>query len=367
MPPLNLLIKPASSLCNMRCAYCFYGDVSAHRALPSFGRMSEETLTLVIRRAFEYAEGSLSLAFQGGEPTLAGLDFYASLIRLLKTYNTKSIPVSLSMQTNGYLIDDEWAAFLAENGFLVGLSLDGTREAHDTLRRDAEGKGTYDRVVRAAEILERHGVEFNILCVVNRYVAGHPKQVYENLRRFRCLQFIPCMDPFGGEKTPFSLTEEKYADFLIKTFRLYCKDFMDGHYVSIRAFDNYVGMLLRRPPESCAMSGFCSCSGVVEGDGSVYPCDFYVLDDCRLGNVRENSFAEMFSSEAALRFLAPSRVQADACRDCRYFPLCRGGCRRDRETAGGLGLNRHCRAYKAFFDACLDGLVGIASAVQDSP
>ena len=191
MPPLNLMIKPASSLCNMRCASCFYNDVSHHRSRASLGMMTLDTLEMTVKHAFAYATGYVSFVFQGGEPTLAGLDFYKHLVTLQGKYNTRSIPVHYAIQTNGYLIDDDWADFLATHQFLVGLSLDGTRETHDRLRKDAEGNGTYDTVTRAARALERHGAAFNILCVVNEGVARDPQKIYDALKPYRYLQFIP--------------------------------------------------------------------------------------------------------------------------------------------------------------------------------
>ena len=182
MPSLHLLIKPASSLCNMRCKYCFYSDVSNSREVKSYGMMEDDTLETLVKRAFEYADESVGFAFQGGEPTLVGLSFYERLIALEKTYNTKKIPVYNSIQTNGYAVDDSFAAFFAKHNFLVGLSLDGTKESHDALRVDAEGNGTFGRVLKTAELFQRHGVQFNILCVVNNFVARYPKEVYRQLR-----------------------------------------------------------------------------------------------------------------------------------------------------------------------------------------
>ncbi|MBQ5770889.1 MAG: radical SAM protein, partial [Clostridia bacterium] len=173
MPPISLLIKPASGACQYRCKYCFYADVMNNREISNYGNMTFETLETLVKRAMNYAEGSVSFAFQGGEPTLAGLDFYKELIRLEKKYN-RGLQVFNSIQTNGGLIDDEWAKFLSENRFLVGLSLDGTKELHDKYRKNAMGEGTYERTLKTAELFQKHGVEFNILCVVNDDIASHP-------------------------------------------------------------------------------------------------------------------------------------------------------------------------------------------------
>lgn len=362
MPPVNLLIKPASSLCNMRCKYCFYADVSRNRDTLSYGRMEEDTLETLVKRAFEYATGYAGFAFQGGEPTLAGLNFYRKLIELQNKYNTRNLPVYNSIQTNGYALNEEWAAFFAEHHFLVGLSLDGTKEAHNALRLDAKGEGTYDTVVRSTALLEQAGVDFNILCVVNNYVARHPQKVYNNLKKYRYLQFIPCLDDFDGEKESFSLTPQRYGTFLKTTFDLYYQDFMAGNYVSIRNFDNYVRMLQGYPPESCAMNGVCTCYFVIEGDGSVFPCDFYVLDQWKLGNVHRDSLSDLVRSQKAQEFVSMSRHRSDACMTCPYYRLCRGGCRREREpfTDNRPGLNRFCESYKILFSHGISRMLEIA-------
>lgn len=359
MPGLNLLIKPASSLCNLRCGYCFYADVAEKRAVPCYGKMSLATLEATVKRAFEYAEGYVSFAFQGGEPSLVGLDFYRELLALQARYNSKGIRVLNSIQTNGTLMNEEWATFLAQNRFLVGLSLDGTREAHDSLRVDGNGGGTYNRVIQCAEMFTRHGVEFNILCVVNRYVARYPRRVYEALKKYRYVQFIPCLEELSGEERPFSLSAKRYGDFLVGVFDRYYADFMAGNYVSIRNFDNYVQMRMGLSPESCAMMGHCSCNPTVEGDGSVYPCDFYVLDAHRLGNVHTDSFEEMIRGEVAAQFTAHSATTDGACLTCPYFALCRGGCRREREPLSD-GKNRFCSAYRAFFTHALPKITEMA-------
>jgi uncharacterized protein len=328
--------------------------------------MSEETLENLIKKAFDYASGSATFAFQGGEPTLAGLDFYRKLLEFQKKYNVKNIPVQNAIQTNGYTIDEDWAKFLAENKFLVGLSLDGTRDIHDSLRVDATGKGTFSRVEKTARLFQKHGVEFNILCVVNNFIARSPKKVYDSLKKYGFIQFIPCLDSFDGEKKVFSLTPERYTEFLKVTFNEYYKDFCAGKPTSVRNFDNYIGMLLGRPPENCAMAGVCTCYTVVEGDGSVFPCDFYVLDEWKLGNINEHSFAELIMGEMAQKFVGVSTYRNEECKECHWYPLCRGGCRREREPIidGTPSLNRFCECYKKFFDACYPKMEEIAINIQ---
>lgn len=366
MPPISLLIKPASGACQYRCRYCFYADVMNNREISNYGNMTSDTLETLVKRAMNYAEGSVSFAFQGGEPTLAGLDFYKELIRLEKKYN-RGLQVFNSIQTNGGLINDEWAKFLSENHFLVGLSLDGTREFHNKYRKNAMGEGTYERTLETAELFEKHCVEFNILCVVNDDIASHPTETYEAIRRFRFLQFIPCIDDFDSEERMFSPSAENYGNFLIETFKLYLRDIQKGEYVSVRSFDNYVQMLKGRRPESCSMTGRCTCYFVIEGNGDVYPCDFYVLDKWKLGNIRENDFRTMLKSEKAKDFVSSSVYMHPDCRTCRHYSLCRGGCRRDREPFDDQnrpGKSRYCESYKMFFKACGEDLRALAGSIR---
>jgi len=366
MPPLTVMVKPASSLCNMRCAYCFYADVSRRRSVPSCGMMSLETLERLVRRAFAYADGQLSFVFQGGEPTLAGVGFYEALLKWQAKYNTRGIAVSNAIQTNGYDIPDRLAALLAREGFLVGVSLDGTPEIHDRMRVGSDGLGTYAKVRRTIGELKARGAQVNILCVVNAHVARHPREVFEALRPDGYIQFIPCLDGFGEEAGPDSLSAPDYARFLKETFDQYYHSALSGAFVSVRNFDNYISMLLGQPPENCAMRGECAPYFLIEGDGGVYPCDFYVLDEWRLGNIRDASFARLAASEKAAAFREVSRRVSTECLNCHWRALCRGGCRRDREPViGGVPrLNRLCAAYRDFFEYAYPRMREIARHAQ---
>ncbi len=358
MPPLSVLIKPASGRCNMRCAYCFYADVAQHRVQENFEMMSPETLEILIRKALAFAEGSCTFMFQGGEPTLAGLPFFEKAVTLQKQYNVKKLKVQNAIQTNGLVLDAAWAEFLAKNHFLVGLSLDGDGELHNMLRPDAKGKGTYARVTQAADRLKKAGCDVNILCVVTKDVARHGARVYSALKRYGYLQFIPCIDSFDGAGE-YGLNAALYGKFLHTVFQAYYQDFLQGKYVSERTFDNWVYMLRGLPPENCAMNGVCSCNLVVEGDGGVYPCDFYVLDAWHLGNIRKDAVADLMSVPRAAEFVQNSREVAEECKSCRYRALCRGGCRRDRLD----GKNRFCAAYCTFFDQHMNDLTDMARRV----
>lgn len=369
MPKLHLLIKPASGLCNLKCAYCFYCDVAENRKVKSYGFMREETLSNVIKKALEFAEGECTIAFQGGEPTLAGLQFFCRVVELQKEYNVKRVRIYNAIQTNGYKLDEGWARFFRDNKFLVGLSLDGVKETHDAYRVDAQGGGTFSEVLKTAALLSGFGVEYNILTVVNNLVAKRAAAIYNFYKKngFKYLQFIPCLDALNkpaGDR--FSLTADAYGHFLCTLFDQWHADFLRGEAVSIRDFDNYIQMLIGYPPAACGMSGACSVQNVVEADGSVYPCDFYVLDELRLGNLNDVSFEEIYKRRDETGFIETSRGRHSSCEKCEYLTLCRGGCRRHRvqfskENPGKTAL---CSAYKTFFDHSLSRLLDTARVLR---
>lgn len=362
MPPLSMMIKPVSSMCNMRCKYCFYADVTRHRDTVSYGVMSMATLETLVRRAFAYAEGNISFAFQGGEPTLAGVDFFRNLISLERMYNVRHIPVHNAIQTNAFDLSDELIEVLAKNRFLVGVSLDSPKRIHDHMRIDAHGNGTYDTIMQNIKRMQAAGIEYNILCVVNSFIARAPREVWQALAPHTYLQFIPCLDGFDGEPEEFSLTSDDYKEFLKVTFDLYYAAYMKRRYVSVRNFDNYISILLGQTPENCAMQGHCGTYYLIEGDGGVYPCDFYVLDQWRMGNINASSFHSLAKSPTGNAFRAESHYTPAECRSCKWAFLCRGGCKRDRvplvpavdsKTGEKImipGLNRFCDAYKDFFE-----------------
>lgn len=366
MKSLSLLIKPASGACNMRCRYCFYADVAANRDVRNYGMMTEETLENIVEKALNEAEENCTFGFQGGEPTLAGLDFFRRFIELEEKYNRNNVAVSHTLQTNGLLLDDEWAAFLARHKFLTGVSIDAGKQLHDAMRPDASGRDTHNRAVAATRVLAKHGAEFNILTVVTRALASHPDKTYRYYkeRGFRHIQFIPCLDSLEEPAidNPHSLPPDIYGRFLNRIFDLWYADFMAGEYVSIRAFDNYIHMLAGHPPENCAMSGQCRAYLLIEADGSVFPCDFYALDAYRLGNINTDAVAAMLTGDKAASFAHESEQKPTECLTCHYYPLCRGGCRRDRESIDDNipHRNRYCQSYKTFFSHALPRMQNLA-------
>ena len=365
MRPLQMLIKPASANCNLNCRYCFYCDEGKNRENFSYGFMSEETLEVLVRKSFEYADGFCGFAFQGGEPTLAGLPFFQRLIDLQKKYNRNHIRVDNSIQTNGCGLSEEWAEFFAREKFLVGLSLDGIKSTHDAYRVNRKGEGSFGEVMRTAEMFGRLGVEYNILTVVNGKTGLRAAKIYDFYKKnhFQYLQFIACLDPIGAEpgKQPYSLTPEVYGRFLMELFDRWYDDVQRGEQPYIRQFENVVGVLAGCEPESCEQRGICSVQNVIEADGSVYPCDFYALDEYRLGNVHEDDFFYLQSNPVTERFIRESAESLEECRDCRYFGICRGGCRRNRmDLRDGRRKNYFCQAYRMFYEYSLERFLRLA-------
>lgn len=356
MPPLNLLIKPASGNCNMRCKYCFYADVAENREVFSYGMMAEETLETIVKRSLQYAHRECTFAFQGGEPTLRGLDFYRKLIEYVNIYNKNSLTIHYAIQTNGMVIDDEWAEFLAKNKFLTGISLDGIQETHDYNRLSSNGSDTYKTVLHAIQLLKKHNAEFNILTVVNAQTAKRIGKIYGFYKRnnFNYQQYIPCLDPIGEERGlhSYSLTPDQYEQFLKTRFDLWYNDVIRGEFTYDRYFENLTGMLLGYAPESCGMIGHCTNQVVIESDGSVYPCDFYVMDQYKIGNLLTDDFDTINRNRENLGFIQESMKTEEDCRLCKWLQLCRGGCRRDRDPMidGKLVKNYFCKAYKGFFE-----------------
>ncbi len=363
MPPISLLIKPASGHCDMRCQYCFYADEVSKRETALHPIMDKVTLTHVIQKALAHAERECFIGFQGGEPTLAGLDFFQQVVALQKEYNVHHVKIQNSIQTNGLRLDERWARFFKENDFLVGVSIDGPSVNHDQHRLDQAGKGTWNKIMHGITLLKRYDVAYNVLCVITAQSARNIQKIYRFFMSngFIYQQYIPCLDPLGEPRgqRPYSLTPSAYARFLITLFDLWYTDVMAGKFVYIRYFENLAGILRGFPPESCGLAGRCTNQHVVEADGSVYPCDFYMLDPFCIGNLRTDSFADIQEAFRSSGFVEASLQPHPACPDCQWHRICHGGCRRDRQDIeiDSISKNYYCEAYKLFFAHAIPKLV----------
>jgi uncharacterized protein len=371
------LIKPVSGRCNLACRYCFYHDLAEHRRTRDYGLMDFGTSDLLIERAFDLNADGLTFIFQGGEPTLAGLEYFEHFVEKSRAC-AESSPhhrpqIHFSIQTNGLTLNTEWARFFKREGFLVGVSVDGPRMIHDRYRTHRDGSGTWAQVMHGIGLLRGEGIPVNALCVVNDLTADNAELVYRHLRLrgFDWIQFIPCLPPLTEGATALyeALSPEAYARFLKKVFDLRYEEWLRRAALYVRWFDNLVGMAAGIPPESCGMLGCCPVNFTVEADGSVYPCDFYVTDEWRLGNIHELSFQTMKEGVVARKFVESSHHIDPACRTCPAFFLCRGGCRREREPFpdGKPRLNRYCSSFREFFSYSGERIMKMATTLKETP
>jgi uncharacterized protein len=348
----SLLIKPASAVCNLDCSYCFYLDRDAdpYKALPA-RRMTAETLERLVDTYLFYSYPTGTFAFQGGEPTLAGLPFFEKLVELQKRYGRNGQEVSNSIQTNGLVINDAWCGLFNEYHWLVGISLDGPEEMHDRYRLDRQGRGTWRAVMNGIERLKKNAVEFNVLCVLSRANVAQPRELYAFFRSLGIdyIQYIPLAEFDGlGQPLPFTITPEEYGRFLCETFDVWWPDRCRVH---IRYFENIAEALAGRRPGTCTMHETCDSYAVVEYNGDVYPCDFFVERDWKLGNVNLDSWPEIARRQRRRQFAANKTVPHPTCQVCEYQSICHGGCpkhRYDRHRQFGE-LDYFCAAYKAIF------------------
>ncbi len=327
---LSILIKPASSSCNLHCKYCFYVDVSEQRAIVNHGIMKKDTVDQLIHKAVEALSGNgeINFSFQGGEPTVAGLDYFIHFVEEVKKY--PNVIPHYSLQTNATLIDEHWAKFFHDHQFLLGVSLDGFESNMNLFRYDQNGKSIFYKVLKGIDYLREYKVDFNILTVVTRQLAKHPKALYQFYRNhhFDYIQLIPCLPFMDSEKDEDSLTPELYASFFKEMYSLFEKDVLNNKPISINLFDNIAGMLQGYPPYQCGMLGICNIHYVVEGNGDVYPCDFYCLDKYCMGNIHSCSFKTFNETAQAKQFLSEMNCKNSLCEKCRFVNLCNGGCRR---------------------------------------
>lgn len=351
------MLKPASGCCNMDCGYCFYKDEMRHRTIADFGMMQKETVNILIQRVFSETEEGCSFSFQGGEPCLLPLSFYESFVEMQKQYNKKKIPVSYTLQTNGTFFNQAWACFLKEHNFLVGISLDGIKRLHNRNRPMKDGSESFHLVMQGISYLQEYEIPFHVLTVVTKELARSAKKIYEFYKKKKLYfqQYIPCIPWIEADKV--FLSAEEYAIFLKDLFDCWYQDMSAGTYVYIRYFENLAGMLKGEKPEHCGRMGICGEQWIVEADGSVYPCDFYVLDSWKIGNIREDSFSKMREQRKATLFTEESKILSKECMVCEWFPLCRNGCKRERMVAGiHQNKNQYCLSYKEFFPYALERL-----------
>jgi uncharacterized protein len=357
----QVMLKPRGSICNLNCRYCFY--LAKEELYPGADfRMSVELLEEYTRQYVAAQRvPEVVFAWQGGEPTLMGLDFYRKAVALQHKYRRPGMRILNALQTNGTRLDDEWCAFFHEHHFLIGLSVDGPRPLHDAYRVDKGGQPTFDKVMAGLAKLQRHRVEFNILTCVHAANADSPLDVYRFLRDeigAEYIQFIPIVERLhplrfeeGTHVSPRSVTGEAYGRFLNTVFDEWVQH--DVGRVSVQLFDVALAIWLGEPSGLCIFDETCGRGLAMEHNGDVYSCDHFVEPRHRLGNMQVIPLTDLASSAKQRRFgLAKRETLPRTCRECPVLFACHGGCPKDRllQTADGEpGLNYLCAGYKAFF------------------
>lgn len=365
--PMYIMVKPVGSACNLRCDYCYYLEKQHLYANEGRQMLSDELLERFIR---EYIESQTTpevlFTWHGGEPLVRPLAFYEKVVRLQQRY-ARGRRIANSLQTNGTLINDDWARFFHDQGWLIGVSLDGSEAYHDAFRRTRGGGPSFRNVIRGIDILNRHAVEWNALAVANRLNGDHPLSFYRFFKNIGCqyIQVTPVVERLAhhddgrqlaslvdeGQLAPFSIRPKQWGNFLCTIFDEWVRHDVSMFFINI--FDatlaNWVGVA----PGLCTMAKHCGHAGVMEHNGDVYSCDHFVFPEYKLGNIHEQSLVEMMYSERQRRF---GRAKADSlptqCRECQWLNACHGECPRNRfiHTANGEpGLNYLCEGYRQYF------------------
>ena len=370
--PFSLLIKPAGADCNLRCDYCFYLEkAELYGGLRHVHRMSKSVLETLIRQYMATEQPQYSFAWQGGEPTLMGPAFFRDAFELQKKYARPGARISNALQTNATRITDELAKLFAENNVLVGVSIDGPPDIHDMYRPYESGRGSHNAVMQGVEALRRHGVEHNVLTLVNARNVTEPKRIYHYLKDqgFRYHQYIPCVEyDRDGSLLPWSVDAKAWGDFLCAIYDEWEVD-PDPPYV--RRFDALMQAALGGPPAMCTLASSCRQYFVIEHNGDVYPCDFYVRDDMKLGNITTHRFGEMWMSPMFRSFGSLKRGLPEECRSCEFLSYCKGDCPKHRwgsganpveEGGGAEKKSKLCAGWKKFFTHAMGSLEQHAKA-----
>lgn len=394
----HAMVKPIGAICNLDCTYCYYLHKKDLLGSSSQFRMSDEILETHIRQYIEGQDGpEVVFSWQGGEPTLLGIDFFAKVVEIQKKYRRPHQRIENDLQTNGTLLDEEWAKFLRQNRFLVGLSIDGPKEVHDAFRTANNGDPTFNKVFAASQLLHRRHVLFNTLTVVNRINAKRPLDVYRFLRsevRPYQMQFIPCVEPQvfrnvapqnwdphslpeydsaaahpgnpDSVVTDWSVDPDDWGYFLGKVW----DDWYNRDYgkVFVSLFETAIAQWMGKGAQICVYHEFCGKAIALEHDGSLYSCDHYVYPEYKLGNISRTSSSQMVLSDKQMKFgLAKFYTLPQYCRDCKYLFACNGECPKNRlirTPSGEPGLNYLCSGLREFWAHIDPYMKEITSRVQ---
>jgi len=373
---MHIVVKPIGPACNLDCEYCFYLEKDALYGAGKVFRMPDTVLSSFIRKYVEAQPTPVvEFVWQGGEPTLPGIDFFRRVVELQRPYAGQKT-ITNSLQTNGTLLDDAWCRFLKQHNFMVGLSLDGPREIHDRYRRDRAGNGTFDAVMHGLRLLQKHGVEYNVMASVARETARQPLEVYRFFKSVgvEFIQFVPIIERLpddsarelglrlaapaaldrqerNREVTPWTVAPEEYGDFLIAIYEEWVRT--DVGTVFVMNFEWVLNAWIGNPSPVCVHARRCGRSLVLEHNGDLFACDHYVYPEYRLGNIMSDDLAGMVDRSVRSGFgTAKETALPTWCGTCEVLPACRGGCPKHRFAAtfqGEPGLHYLCAGYKRFF------------------
>lgn len=359
----NLMIKPAGSSCNLGCSYCYYLDKA-----DIYGRkepvMSEAMLKLVIRSYMETCQTpEVVFNWHGGEPLILGKEFFRKVIAFEREFG-EGRKILNTVQTNGTLLDEEWAGLLAEGGFLTGISIDGPAHIHDRYRMDRKGSPTFDKVIAGIEYLKKGGAEFNTMSTINRASEGQGKEVYSFLKEIgsRYMQFMPVVEHIlngrivppqtsGASLAEWSVSDTGFGQFMCDIFDEWIRQDVGNYFVG--HFDATLARWCGVQPGTCAYAETCGGNAVIEHNGDVYMCDHFVYPEYRLGNIQDKSLREMLTSEQMIRFgISKRNGLPHKCQRCKWLPLCNGECPKHRFSMAENdlpGLNALCRGYEMLY------------------
>lgn len=346
------MFKTVSQNCNLNCKYCYYSSIVGRH---NDKKLSLETVDKLISEYMKKTNGTASFIWQGGEPLLAGLDFFNEVVYLQSKYAQPNTIISNSIQTNGTLINREWANFFKKYNFVVGISVDGPGHLHDIKRKTYNGEGSFELVMSGVQQLRDSRVDFNVLTVLHQGNIDKSEELmaFYKDEMFTSIQFVPCMDFKSQDpKKPanYMITPKQYGDFLCNVFDIWYKD--GSPCISIRLFENLLQAFLNRDPECCLNRKTCPVTLIVEATGDAYPCDYFINEEYKLGNINENSLDEIVNNTKYEIFLNYKKNLPNKCIKCNYLNLCNGGCPRNRntDTPDYIGIDYFCESYLQLFN-----------------
>lgn len=362
----GVMWKTVSESCNLACDYCYYSRCNGRPG--KIETIEDEVLEKFIQEYMEIKRGAVPFIWQGGEPLLAGINFFKKVVTLQAKYAPKNTLISNAIQTNGILINEEWANFFKKFNFLVGVSIDGPEDINDKRRITGSGKGSFKLVMRGIDYLRKAKVNFNILTVLHEDNVTKPRELMEFYLEegFTHVQFIPCMDFRAqdvNKRGQYHITPEQYADFMCEVFDIWYND--GNPKISVRFFDNLLLQHMNYQPEMCNLMEVCPKTIIFEQNGNAYPCDFYIHDDFLLGNIKDVSLKDILQHENMNRFMNKKPTLPEKCKSCEFLHLCHGGCPRNRKLNNGeVDTDYFCESYKTIYRYTHDRIAALAKKLK---